>query len=152
MKRLLITFILIIAFVLALPLQGLAWGSATHVYFGDELGRSADIMNKQEMYGALLPDVFNLMFGSPYKEYLWNEVNYEYMKIVNRAKGCPWQALVYGFASHSEGIGAGYTAHLDAQSIPGPGGYVVIKRAPLAATLTYVENNLADKSIDTCKR
>ena len=35
------------------------------------------------MYGAMLPDMFNLMFDAPYQDYLWNETHYEFMKVVD---------------------------------------------------------------------
>ena len=47
------------------PLYG--WGSATHAYIARELGNQQGPTSLTELYGALLPDAFNVMFGDPYQ-------------------------------------------------------------------------------------
>ncbi len=102
------------------------WGAATHTYLAKELGSQQGIMNLQEMYGAVLPDMINLMFGYSYQEYLWNETHYEFMKVVEEAKLPISKAFAYGFASHNEDWGADHTAH---------GGYVTAKTDILSPLL-----------------
>jgi hypothetical protein len=111
-----------------------AWGSATHVYLAKELGNKYGIMNMQEMYGSVLPDMFNLMFGYPHQKDLWTETHYGFMKLVRKAEFGRRKALAYGFASHNEEWGADRTAHLSAVLNPGEG-YVVTKKNILAPSL-----------------
>jgi len=113
-----------------------AWGSATHTYLAKKLGNKYGIMNLQEMYGSVLPDMFNLMFGYTHQEYLWTETHYEFTKVVEKAKFGRRKAFAYGFASHNEAWGADYTAHIEALTIgSGDKGYVIIKKEILAPFL-----------------
>ncbi len=115
------------------------WGAATHTYLAKELGSQGGIMNLQEMYGAVLPDMFNMMFGYSHKEYLWNESHYEFMKVVEEATLPLTKAFVYGFASHNEAWGADQTAH---------GGYVSAKTDILSPLLkTKIQDFLAAHGI-----
>jgi hypothetical protein len=116
--------VLAILFLTFTPAFG--WGAATHTYLANELGSQHGSVNLHEMYGAVLPDMFNLMFGHPYQDYLWNETHYEFMKVVEKAKTGEKKALAYGFASHNEAWGADYTAHIGAMAAQG-NGYVVAK-------------------------
>lgn len=111
-----------------------AWGPATHTYFGKKLGNKYGVMNWQEMYGALLPDMFNFMFGYPHQRYLWRQTHYEFMKVVEKAKFGRRKAFAYGFVSHNEEWGADQTAHISAITNPGEG-YVVTKKKILAPLL-----------------
>ena len=132
MKKILI-FICFISLMLV-PASALAWGSATHSYFAKKLGKNNGYINLQEMYGAVVPDMFNLMFGHPYRNYLWTQTHYEFMKLVDVAKIGIGKAFAYGFASHNEKWGADYTAHICAVLNPGEG-YVVAKTNMLAPLL-----------------
>ena len=115
------------------------WGAATHTYLAKELGSQQGITNLQEMYGAVLPDMFNMMFGYSYKEYLWNETHYEFMKVVEVATLPLTKSFVYGFASHNEEWGADHTAH---------GGYVTAKTDILSPLLkTKIEDFLVAHGI-----
>jgi len=120
--------------ILSTPTLAFAWGAATHTYLAKQLGNKYGIMNKQEMYGSVLPDMFNLMFGYQHQEYLWTETHYEFMKLVDIAKFGRRKALAYGFTSHNDAWGADYTAHISAASNLGEG-YVVTKRNILAPQL-----------------
>ena len=111
-----------------------AWGPATHTYFGKKLGNKYGVMNLQEMYGAVMPDMFNFMFAYPHQRYLWRQTHYEFMKVVEKAKFGRRKAFAYGFASHNEEWGADHTAHVSAITNPGEG-YVVTKKKILAPLL-----------------
>jgi len=92
-------------------------------------------MNLQEMYGSVLPDMFNLMFGYEHQDYLWIETHYQFMKVVEEAKSDESVAFAYGFASHNEDWGADHTAHLSSVTVNPEEGYVVTKSKILAPQL-----------------
>ncbi|UCD50023.1 MAG: hypothetical protein JSW27_21140 [Phycisphaerales bacterium] len=114
------------------PLYG--WGSATHAYIARELDGQQGSTELTRIYGALLPDAFNVMFGDPYQSSLWTETHYEFMKLVDEAEAEHDKALAYGFAGHNEAWGADQTAHISAIGHPGQG-YVIRKQDELAGVL-----------------
>jgi len=114
------------------PLYG--YGSATHAYIAREVGNKEGPTSLQEIYGALLPDVFNMMFGDPYQDLLATQTHYEFMKLLEKAESKNDKALAYGFASHNEAWGADRTAHISSIGHP-DSGYVTRKSDQLAATL-----------------
>lgn len=114
------------------PLYG--FGSATHAYIARQVGDKQGPASLQEIYGALLPDVFNAMFGDPYQDPLWTQTHYEFMKMVGKADSQSDKALAYGFASHNEAWGADRIAHISSTDRP-ESGYVARKSNDLAATL-----------------
>lgn len=121
--------------LLLLPQAAPAWGTATHVFIAKRLGHQLGNANIQEMYGATLPDFPMLMFGSPYQEFLYRKTHYDFMQLVQRASlGYP-RATAYGFAGHNEAWGADYSAHIQALTLGGHGGYIVRKIPSLAAAL-----------------
>lgn len=134
MKNKLVISLIMAVILFTAPAPALAWGSATHNYLAKELGNKFGIMNLQEMYGSVLPDLFNLMFGYPYQDYLWTETHYEFMKLVSLGKFGRKKACAYGFASHNDEWGADYTAHHSAVLNPEEG-YVVTKVNYLAPSL-----------------
>lgn len=111
-----------------------AWGAATHAYIAKALADTQGVTDLQVIYGAILPDTFNLMFGDLYQQDLWTQTHYEFMKVVEKADSDRDRALAYGFASHNEDWGADRTAHLSSTANPGTG-YVIEKRDELTATL-----------------
>jgi hypothetical protein len=114
------------------PLYG--WGSATHAYIAREVGDKQGPTSLPEIYGAVLPDTFNMMFGDPYAGQLWTQTHYEFMKLVEKAESQSDKALAYGFATHNEAWGADQTAHISSITHP-DNGYVIGKRDELAAIL-----------------
>lgn len=114
------------------PLYG--WGSATHAYVAREAGTKQGATDLTEIYGALLPDAFNVMFGDPYQSQLWTQTHYEFMKLVDEAESEHDKALARGFASHNEAWGADHTGHISSINHPDEG-YVVRKQNELAAIL-----------------
>jgi hypothetical protein len=111
-----------------------AWGSATHAYIAHEIGVQQGSSSLNEIYGALLPDAFNVMFGDPYQAHLWTQTHYEFMKLVDSAVSDSDRAVAYGFAGHNEAWGADQTAHISAIGHPEEG-YVICKQNELAAAL-----------------
>jgi len=114
------------------PLYG--FGSATHAYIAREVGDQQGPASLQEIYGALLPDVFNVTFGDPCQAQLWTRTHYEFMKLVEKAESANEKALAYGFASHNEVWGADRTAHVSSTTHPDKG-YVIDKGDELATIL-----------------
>jgi len=114
------------------PLYG--WGSATHAYIAGQLSDKPGSTNLQEIYGALLPDVFNVMLGEPYQDDLWTQTHDQFMKLIESAASQRDKALAYGFASHNEAWGADRTAHISSITHPNAG-YVTGKRDELVAIL-----------------
>ena len=106
-----------IVIVLSLILLGssaplIAWGSATHAYFARQLGAKWGPNNIQEMYGAMLPDVFNLMYGAAYRDFLFNETHFNFDKFLAEVNTCRTTAAAFGFASHNRDWGADSMADL----------------------------------------
>jgi hypothetical protein len=58
-KRQLVGLALLLAAVAAGPDEAFAWGPATHAYIADHIGMTEDVQNLNEMYGAMVPDLFN---------------------------------------------------------------------------------------------
>lgn len=129
---LLVAAALVLLWSMPAPLYG--WGSATHAYIAREVGDKQGPASLQEIYGALLPDAFNMMFGDPYQGQLWTQTHYEFMKLVEKAQSENDKAVAYGFASHNEAWGADQTAHISSTTDPN-NGYVIGKRDELAAIL-----------------
>jgi len=129
---LLVSAVLMLLWSVPAPLYG--WGSATHAYIAREVGEKQGSTSLQEIYGALLPDAFNMMFGDPYQGQLWTQTHYEFMKLVEKAESKTDKAVAYGFASHNEAWGADGTAHISSITHPDTG-YVIGKRDELAAIL-----------------
>jgi hypothetical protein len=127
-------FILAIILLTVTPATIFAWGAITHAYFADELGVRWGNRNIQEIYGATLPDVFNLMYGSPYQEYLWTQTHYEFGEFADQAVDRPTDASAYGFICHNDAWGADYTAHYNAVTDPGDG-YVITKANSIVPAL-----------------
>jgi hypothetical protein len=116
------------------PTNVAAWGSLTHALIGHELGQPSGLVNPQEIYGAALPDLFNLMFDSPYREYLAYQTQFEFDKMVDVSWGIFPDAAVFGCVTHNGRWGSDWTAHTSARTHPAEG-YVYAKRALLAASL-----------------
>jgi hypothetical protein len=111
-----------------------SWGNATHVYFANRLGVKVGQGNVNEMYGALLPDLFNYSFDTPALLAIADRLHNDPMAIVNNA--CNWHAKAgaYGFASHNQVWGADFTAHIYGITIPDTG-WVVMKGVELAPAI-----------------
>jgi hypothetical protein len=110
------------------------FGSATHAYIAREVGNKQGPTNLQEVYGALLPDAFNVLFGDPYQDHLATLTHYEFMKLVEKAESKDDKALAYGFASHNEAWGADRAAHISSPTHP-DSGYVTRKSDELSTIL-----------------
>lgn len=123
--------LLSILVILLVTGSAFGYGAATHTYLAYLLGSRYGVLNLHEMYGAVAPDMFNLMFGDPDQDYLWRLTHYKYSKVVNAADTQLMEAFAFGFESHNEKNGADYTAHIDSFTYPKMG-YVNKKRILVA--------------------
>lgn len=114
------------------------WGSATHAYIADNIGKTFPLRNLNEIYGAMAADIFNFypeasVPGTAYY-YLYLQTHYNSLPLWSQAQASTdfGKALAFGFASHANGqfsssyAGADYTAHGPTGNDPG---YYVIDKA-----------------------
>ena len=121
------------------------WANATHTYLAKSLGAHHGFQNLNEMYGAVLPDAFNLVPGVG--TYLDGQAHTNYMAMVKRGWRCDLKALAFGFTSHNDLWGADFTAHHEGRTTSGPG-WVVLKSTVLAPDVqTEVEKILNDAGV-----
>lgn len=122
-----------------------AWGSATHAFINDHLGKESRLANINEIYGGVGMDVFNSLFLN---QSLSCRAHCEFMKVWNEAKSQTEKALALGFVSHNETWGADFTAHQKSITSGKDEGYVITKSYLLKEILEqnpgYRELNLAD--------
>lgn len=136
-----ITFIFLLFLVMFPAAKAFAWGSATHAYFAKELGRKHGYLDLQEIYGGMLPDLFNPLYGSDYRDYFWQQTHHEFMKVVDNACGCQLKACAFAVGSHNDIWGADYTAHHEGRTTPGKG-YVYAKVDSVAPKFVLPIKNL----------
>lgn len=113
--------ITVLALISLAPWAVFGWGIATHVYFGDHLGKGPGFWNYQEMYGATVPDLYKSVFGTPYYDYLESETHIQFDKVVRKAFGSTLNSFALGFASHNDVWGADFTSHHAGRTTPGIG-------------------------------
>lgn len=129
------------------------WGNATHVYFAKQLGAKFGPFNMNEMYGALLPDCFNLVVTetgqqfslTPEGQFLYAQTHDNAMPVWLAAQGPIERSLAFGFMTHNQAWGADYTAHIRSFTFPSQGissrgtsGYAVAKGIELTPQLAPV--------------
>ncbi|MGA1863919.1 MAG: zinc dependent phospholipase C family protein [bacterium] len=152
MRRTLVVSISISILLFFISSMAYSWGGATHAYIADQIGKGAGLKNQNEIYGAMAPDIFNFMFGTPYAGYLYDQTHgipsgeENFMNMWESAKRCGFQkSLAYGFVSHNNVWGADSTAHWMAlvtnppAEFPDdlPPGYVIFKAFELESLLSF---------------
>ncbi|MEN6374163.1 MAG: hypothetical protein ABFD75_05175 [Smithella sp.] len=122
-----------------------SWGSATHAYIDEKIGKDGALKNLNEIYGGMAADIFNF-YPDALKEgtanyYMYIQTHYNSLALWSEAQKATnlGKALAFGFASHANGqlwppyagvyAGADYTAH--GPSGNDPGFYVIDKAAAL---------------------
>lgn len=93
--------------------QAYGWGSATHAYIDDHLGKKGPLRNLNEIYGGMAPDVFNYLFTNlDWLNYLYMETHYDDNIVLwEKAHTILEKAVAFGFVSHNGYTGADATAH-----------------------------------------
>jgi len=115
------------------------WGSATHAYIDDHLGKRGVLKNINEMYGGMAPDVFNYLFDKPtYLGYLCFQTHNEFLKVWDASGFEKGEALAYGFVSHNDLWGADSTAHHSGLTFGTSEGYIIAKAYILTRILEQV--------------
>jgi len=121
------------------------WGSATHAYIGDHIGKIFGLRNSNEIYGSMLPDLFNYMFeleGTDLYFYFRAHTHgfpgqEDFMKVWYKAKWWGYQkSIAYGFVSHNDVWGADSTAHYASRTLNPEEGWVVTKSKELEQLLS----------------
>jgi len=113
--------------------QAFAWGSATHAYIDDRLGKQGPLRNLNEMYGGMATDVFTYLFENlDWLDYLYMETHYNsYLALWNKADTILEKAVAFGFVSHNGATGADATAH-GSYDYDHPDAYVIRKAVAMA--------------------
>jgi hypothetical protein len=116
------------------------WGSATHAYIDNKIGKKLPFQNLNEIYGGMAADIFNfypdvLVPGTAYFN-LYIQTHYNSLELWSKAQTSALtnlgKASAFGFVSHANGqfnssyAGADYTAH---GPMGNDYGYYVIDRA-----------------------
>ena len=115
------------------PTAAFSWGSAVHAYIGDKLGAQEGLLNKNEVYGSMAPDLFNFQLTKPeYRIFLYGQTHNNFQKVLDEAKSQPAMALAFGFLSHH---GADYTAHDSGITFGQDQGYIIAKAESLLTIL-----------------
>jgi hypothetical protein len=130
--------------IFVLSSQAFAWGSATHAYIDDRLGKQGPIRNLNEIYGGMATDVFNYLFDNlQWLEYLYMETHYDDNIVLWKKANTPLEkAVAFGFISHSGVNGADATAH-GTYDYSAPVGYVIAKAVEMAE-ITDVKDLLVE--------
>jgi hypothetical protein len=155
-----------------------SWGSGTHAFGAGHIGRALPLMNYNEIYGIMAPDLFNYSFelanNPPLDQYLRAHTHgfpgdESFLDAWKKAKYWGFQKnLAYGYVAHNDVWGMDFTAHWEARSISPPPdfpvglppaglppGYVIIKAFQLNQILKnipeYAALNLPDElAIEVC--
>jgi len=129
-------FILAALLLAFTPSTALPWGWGAHAYFANRFGAFFGLRNLQEIYGAVLPDVYAAIPSLAVQEQFYVPTHYNFVEFVQEARPV-LPAVGRGFASHNEIWGADSTAHIQNLTLGTEGGYVIVKQNQL------VENNKA---------
>ncbi|NIM91566.1 MAG: hypothetical protein GTO17_11535 [Candidatus Aminicenantes bacterium] len=134
------TFISVLTIFIGLALVSsiaFPWGSATHAYIADHLGQ-VGLLNLYEIYGAMVPDMFNYAFDLPPAVQLFlhdlthGQPNDEsFMAVWNYGSTMDEKSVGYGFVCHNDVWAADYTAHHQASKKKKKEGYVIFKAQKL---------------------
>lgn len=150
MKKTFMTIWIILLALVFFSSEAFPWGSATHVYIDDHLGKKRGMKNMDEIYGGIAPDIFNYMFDTPeYLGYLYYQTHNDFMKVWEEALTGKEKALAYGFVSHNDVWGADYTAHHSGITCGHAEGYVIAKAYILKQILEQVPEYQALELPDT---
>jgi len=132
MKKELMGLGLIFLMLLFLATEAFAWSAATHAYVEDHLGKKRGLDNSNEIYGGIIPDVFDYLFDYPYYlGYLYGETHNEFLKVWNVSRWELERSLAYGFVGHNDVWGADFTAHHLCQTCGTGEGYAISKAREL---------------------
>ncbi len=114
-----------VASLCAVPQEVQGWSEATHAYIADHIGKSSGLRNLNEIYGAMVPDFFNLKqfdtdFSDPQYQCVRTHThgfvlasNVDFMAVWAEAGWGLSRNAAYGYVSHNDVWGADVAAHWD---------------------------------------
>lgn len=138
--RMALLYIALFTSIVLFPTAAFSWGSAVHAYIGDQLAARGGLLNENEVYGSMAPDLFNFRFDKPeYREFLYAQTHENFQKVVDEAKSQPAMALALGFLSHNDVWGADSTAHHSGITFGLGKGYVIAKAEILLSYLNSIQ-------------
>jgi hypothetical protein len=128
MKRALALLGTILITLLMTAQSAFSWGSATHAYIDDHIGKKSGQKNFNELHGGMAPDTFNFMFDHPaWSAFLYAKTHDDFDALRGKAKTGQDKALAFGFVSHNDLWGADHTAHHSGLTYGQGQGYVIAK-------------------------
>jgi len=108
--------------------EAFSWGFATHAYIDDRLGKTDTRNNLNEIYGGVMPDLFNTLFDYPeYLDFMPVQTHLKSMKVWKASRGEVEKSLAFGFVSHNNRWGADFTAHHTCRTCGERPGYAYVK-------------------------
>ncbi len=139
MKKAFTLGILVPVFLLFSASMAFSWGSATHAYIAAKIGKIWPLMNANEMYGCMAPDLFNYVFTlTPEQMQVTNYYTHGtpghegFMDVWKKAKWWGYQkCLAFGYVAHNDVWGIDFTAHHWGVKIGQGVGYVILKASEL---------------------
>lgn len=135
---------------LLLPSAAFSWGSAVHAYIDGKLATKGKLLNGNQVYGAMAPDVFNFRFDQPaYMGFLYAQTHTNFLKVWYEAESRPAKALAFGFVSHNDVWGADFTAHHSGITFGQGKGYIIAKAEILKGILDSIPEYAALNIPDT---
>jgi len=130
MKKGWIGFLGVLVLWSGLSTAAFGWERATHAFIVDLLKKGGSFKEVEKMYAATAPDAFNYLFTFPglaYRDWLYQQTHYEFMKVVDAAKEGKEKDSAFGFASHNNVWGADTTAHTKSLTLDPTEGYIITK-------------------------
>ncbi len=120
--------------VFFLSAEALPWSAATHAYIEDQLGKKREPDNNNEIYGGIVPDLFNYLFDYPsYLDYLYSQTHDEFLKVWDASRRGLAMSVAYGFVGHNNVWGTDSTAHHLCLTCGTGEGYAIAKAKQLLA-------------------
>ena len=132
---------LAVMLLLGVTTNAFSWGYATHAYIDDQILRDSGQLNRNEIYGGLMPDTFNYLFGLPYQQDLYGLTHYQFAKAWKAADTIRDKAVAIGFVSHNDLWGVDVTAHHAGITFGQDEGYVIAKAKMVKA---FMEANVPE--------
>ena len=122
------------------------WNFATHAIIADRIAAEKGRRNLNEIYGAVSPDMFNLLFSLPVyvPGGIYEILHYRFLDMWEAAQTRQEEAASVGFWSHNDECGADFTAHHAGRLHGTERGYVIEKAEELGQTLAGMEIGIQD--------
>jgi hypothetical protein len=137
MKKILVLCLSLFLLLASAAVPAFSWGSATHAYIAGKIGKIFPLMNANEVYGIMGPDLFNYSFDPVINS--MNPILRAYTHGDNGPMGdgflqvwykASWwgyqKSAAFGYVAHNDVWGADFTAHHEAR-LGALQGYIIKK-------------------------